>query len=64
MSYNKPNSKMKTLVMLVVAGGLYAASGTTVDNFGKAPVLPKPQIKSHGVTNIYKPGNSTLQFNN
>lgn len=55
---------MKTLVLLVVAGGLYAADGTTIGNFGKNPVSVKPQSKCRAVTNIYKPGNNTLQFNN
>lgn len=55
---------MKTLMMLVVAGGLYAADGTTVGSFGKPQTSVKPQIKCRTVTNIYKPGNNTLQFNN
>lgn len=54
---------MKTLVMLVVAGGLYAADGT-VGSFGKPQISVKPQVKSRTVTNIYKPGSNTLQFNN
>jgi hypothetical protein len=55
---------MKTLVMLVVAGGLYAADATAVGRFGKTSVLTKPQSKCRAVTNVYKPTNSTLQFNN
>ena len=55
---------MKTLIMFVVAGGLYAADGTTVGSFGKPPVTVKAQGKSRTVTNIYKPVNNSLQFTN
>jgi|GEM_PF-5869379 len=54
---------MKTLIMLVVAGGLYAADGTTVGSFGKPPVKFKSQNKFRAVTNVNKRGNKAIQFN-
>lgn len=46
---------MKTLVMLVVAGGLYAADGTMISNVRKATALAKLQNKSRTVTRTYRP---------
>jgi hypothetical protein len=54
---------MKALMMLVVAGGLYAAGNNTVGTFGKSTTTNKQQSKCRAVTNVYKPANYTLQFN-
>jgi hypothetical protein len=46
---------MKTLMMLVVAGGLYAVGGTTVKSFGSPEVTVKTQNKYRAFSHIGKP---------
>ena len=51
---------MKTLMILVVAGGLYAAGNSTVGTFGKPTTNNKQQSKCRTGNNVYKPANKIL----